>query len=268
MNNFSTFLDTSTSGAQNSMPRAAPSPSPSLSSLSSLSQQSAQHSQASNHLPNGLGNQPAAIPLVNGLPSGVQQTDLNHLWSVVQQLSQVLEENRAQTRGVVEGVQALQARAGEDGASPAVREVNGEINGTSPYLCSTHTPTWAISSTTHSIAQSLTHRRSRLPLRSRNLVPAKPSLDRPVNHHRPHILKHTTPVPDHRLRIRPHPPPRQTEAIRVQPDPSHPLPAQTLRRLDRNRAKRKSTTTARARRVASRVGEGGEVCEAGVGESE
>jgi hypothetical protein len=71
------------------------------------------------------------IPLVNGLPSGGQQTDLNHLWSVVQQLSQVLEENRAQTQGIVNGVQAIQARAAEEGGGSGIgiREVNGEING-------------------------------------------------------------------------------------------------------------------------------------------
>ncbi|KAF2122718.1 hypothetical protein BDV96DRAFT_481731 [Lophiotrema nucula] len=144
------------------MPRAAPSPSPSLSSLSSLSQQNAQHSQASNHLPNGLGNQPAAIPLVNGLPSGGQQTDLNHLWSVVQQLSQVLEENRAQTRGVVEGVQALQARAGEDGASPAVREVNGEINASrsAAELSALQSQLSTAQSTITSLTSSTTHLQS------------------------------------------------------------------------------------------------------------
>lgn len=80
--------------------------------------------------------------MVNGLPSGGQQTDMNHLWAVVQQLSQLLEENKAQTRGIVEGVAAIQGRAaleeggevGGGGAGPrgngvSMREVNGEING-------------------------------------------------------------------------------------------------------------------------------------------
>ena len=67
------------------------------------------------------------IPMVNGLPSGGQQTDMNHLWSVVQQLSQMLEDNRAQTLGIVNGVQAIQARAAEEGGV-GIREVNGEIN--------------------------------------------------------------------------------------------------------------------------------------------
>lgn len=78
----------------------------------------------------GPGPQQNGIPMVNGLPSGGQQTDMNHLWSVVQQLSQMLEENRAQTAGIVNGVQAIQARAAEEGGvgGLAIREVNGEIN--------------------------------------------------------------------------------------------------------------------------------------------
>jgi imidazoleglycerol phosphate synthase glutamine amidotransferase subunit HisH len=50
---------------------------------------------------------------------------------VVQQLSQVLEENRAQTLGIVNGVQAIQARATEEGGvqNLNLREVNGELNG-------------------------------------------------------------------------------------------------------------------------------------------
>jgi hypothetical protein len=113
MNNFS-FLD---SGPQPPLPRAAPSPSPSPTSTQA------------NGMP-GPGPQQNGIPMVNGLPSGGQQTDMNHLWSVVQQLSQMLEENRAQTAGIVNGVQAIQARAADEGGvgSLAIREVNGEIS--------------------------------------------------------------------------------------------------------------------------------------------
>jgi hypothetical protein len=71
--------------------------------------------------------------MVNGLPSGGQQTDMNHLWGVVQQLSQLLEENRAQTVGLVNGVQTIQARAAEEGGL-SLREVNGELNCKSPRL--------------------------------------------------------------------------------------------------------------------------------------
>lgn len=79
------------------------------------------------------------IPMVNGLPSGGQQTDMNHLWSVVQQLSQMLEDNKAHTQGVLNGVHALQQRATEEGNLGvsnhlSAREVNGEINGMSLTL--------------------------------------------------------------------------------------------------------------------------------------
>lgn len=72
--------------------------------------------------------------MVNGLPSGGQQTDMNHLWAVVQQLSQLLEENKAQTQGIVNGVAAIQGRAAEEGGAVGgmgmgMREVNGELNG-------------------------------------------------------------------------------------------------------------------------------------------
>lgn len=69
---------------------------------------------------------------------------MNHLWAVVQQLSQVLEENKQQTAGIVNGVNAVRARAMEDGVGGGmngggvggaggvgVRELNGEIECTS-----------------------------------------------------------------------------------------------------------------------------------------
>lgn len=111
MNSYS-FLDSNvnTSG----MPRASPSSSPSQASMNGAAPQ------------NG-------IPMVNGLPSGGQQTDMNHLWGVVQQLSQLLEENKAQTAGVLNGVAALQQRAAEEGgAIPSSSQVNGELSGASP----------------------------------------------------------------------------------------------------------------------------------------
>ncbi|KAL6703913.1 hypothetical protein ACN47E_008949 [Coniothyrium glycines] len=107
MNNYS-FLD---ANAQH-QPRPPPSP----------SQGSVAGSQVNGAQQNG-------IPMVNGLPSGGQQTDMNHLWAVVQQLSQLLEENKAQTQGIINGVAAIQGRAAEDGGAVlGVREVNGEIN--------------------------------------------------------------------------------------------------------------------------------------------
>lgn len=72
--------------------------------------------------------------MVNGLPSGGQQTDMNHLWAIVQQLSQVLEENKQQTIGIVNGVNAVRARAAEEGGpvNGTFRHVNGELDGMRP----------------------------------------------------------------------------------------------------------------------------------------
>ncbi|OSS51257.1 hypothetical protein B5807_03144 [Epicoccum nigrum] len=122
MNNYS-FLDSSSNSG---IPRSAPSPS--SSPQQHPPQQQQQHQQQPpnpqmnqmNQM-NGGGGQPqnggggGGVPLVNGLPSGGQQTDMNHLWSVVQQLSQMLEENKAATQGVLSGVAALQARGLEAG---------------------------------------------------------------------------------------------------------------------------------------------------------
>ncbi|CAI6332684.1 unnamed protein product [Periconia digitata] len=130
MNNSFSFLDTSSNP---NMPRSAPSPTSSQSG-----------SQTNGMIMGGGGNGNApppqtnggggTIPMVNGLPSGGQQTDMNYLWSVVQQLSQMLDENRAQTAGIINGVQSLRQRAAEDGGSVGgmgIREVNGELDAAS-----------------------------------------------------------------------------------------------------------------------------------------
>ncbi|KAF1836317.1 hypothetical protein BDW02DRAFT_494006 [Decorospora gaudefroyi] len=108
MNNYS-FLDASAQQqAQQQQGRPPPSSSPG--------------NMASSQVNGGFQN---GIPMVNGLPSGGQQSDMNHLWAVVQQLSQLLEDNKAQTRGIVEGVAAIQGRAAlEEGG---MREINGEL---------------------------------------------------------------------------------------------------------------------------------------------
>ena len=136
MNNFS-FLDTSS----NNMPRQAPSPAAPTSSTPA-----AAAAAAAQHQANGVGmggpagnnninnnNNNNNIPMINGLPSGGQQSDMNYLWNMVQQLGQVLDENRAQTAGIVSGVQAIQARAAEEGGpSLNMGEANGELNGEQP----------------------------------------------------------------------------------------------------------------------------------------
>jgi hypothetical protein len=129
MNNYS-FLDASQQQQVAQQQQQRPPPSPSHSQAASIAAAQV----------NGGGQN--GIPMVNGLPSGGQQTDMNHLWAVVQQLSQLLEENKAQTRGIVEGVAAIQGRAAlEDGGEVGggirgggMREVNGELNSMSTSL--------------------------------------------------------------------------------------------------------------------------------------
>lgn len=83
----SAYIDTS-NGMANSLPRQSSNP-------------------GSGHQPNGSGGMPN---LVNGLLSGGHQTDMNHLWQVVQQLSDVLQENRNQTANIMNSVQQIQVR--------------------------------------------------------------------------------------------------------------------------------------------------------------
>ncbi|KAL0254575.1 hypothetical protein SLS55_010053 [Diplodia seriata] len=98
------YID-ATNGMANSLPRQPPAP-------------------GSGHQPNGSGGMPN---LVNGLLSGGHQTDMNHLWQVVQQLSDVLQENRSQTANIMNSVQQIQARAAQEGTSPTIAQVNGDL---------------------------------------------------------------------------------------------------------------------------------------------
>lgn len=92
------------------IPRQAPSP-----------------SQASHPVNGGIGGN--GMPLANGLPSGGQTTDMNYLWNVIQTLCDTLAENRAQASNLVNGVAQIQARAAQEGSSPTIAQVNGELSG-------------------------------------------------------------------------------------------------------------------------------------------
>ncbi|KAJ9638922.1 hypothetical protein H2199_006783 [Coniosporium tulheliwenetii] len=107
---FPSFLDGSSSGNMPSpgLPRQAPSPAPG--SLQS----------------NGIG--PGSIPIVNGLPSAGNATDMAHLWDVVTDLATQLEHNRAETAHLVSSISQLQARAAAEGASPTLAQANGAIS--------------------------------------------------------------------------------------------------------------------------------------------
>lgn len=182
--------------------------------------------------------------MVNGLPSGGQQTDMNHLWAVVQQLSQLLEENKAQTQGIINGVAAIQGRAAEEGGAVGgttigMREVNGEIN--SMYLLE---------------RPSRGNRQRKLTTccssgsRRRNRTASNPAFIRPTHHHRPHRNKHVPLHPPHRLRVRIDPAPRQIATVRLLADDVHSRPTQTLPKSTRRRAQHIHGPKTRARRMA------------------
>ncbi|KAI4650854.1 hypothetical protein J4E93_003211 [Alternaria ventricosa] len=169
MNNFSFLESSQQQAAQQQHNQNRPPPSPSHSQAGSIA-----GSQVNGGGQNG-------VPMVNGLPSGGQQTDMNHLWAVVQQLSQLLEENKAQTRGIVEGVAAIQGRAAQEdggevgGLNPrsaggmGMREVNGEINAATvahlqSQLSSAQTTIASLTSTNTSLSALLTDYESALTL--------------------------------------------------------------------------------------------------------
>lgn len=109
---FPSFLDGSSNSNMPSpgLPRQAPSPAPG--SLQS----------------NGIGPGPGSIPIVNGLASAGNATDMAHLWTIVTDLATQLEHNRAETAHLVSSISQLQARAAAEGASPTLAQANGAIS--------------------------------------------------------------------------------------------------------------------------------------------
>jgi hypothetical protein len=117
MNNYSFLSSESNPNGQpimqsNMQPRAPPSPSPS---------QNGQY--------NANGAQHNSIPLVNNLPSGGQQTDINFVWAMVQQLSAELEKKTQETQALLNGVNALRAKTAEENGVGVGGPVNGVQNG-------------------------------------------------------------------------------------------------------------------------------------------
>ncbi|KAH0559782.1 hypothetical protein GP486_003698 [Trichoglossum hirsutum] len=105
MSMFPSFLE---QGPNTPLPRQAPSP----------AQQSQQH--VTNGIPGGMVN---VFPTAAG-----HQLDLNHLWNQVQELSGLLERNRESSQGIVRRVGEIRERAAIEGASPLLKEINGELN--------------------------------------------------------------------------------------------------------------------------------------------
>lgn len=89
----------------------------------------------------------AMAGMVSGVPMNAgHQMDLNHLYEMVIELSDVLKNNREMTRGIIASAEdimvcrsrsckwssvtnILQRRANSEGASPSLQQVNGEITG-------------------------------------------------------------------------------------------------------------------------------------------
>lgn len=84
--------------------------------------------QSTSVQPNGVGGgNPGAM--AGHLTHAGHQMDINYLWGVVQELSDALAQNRAQTAGIIGSVQRMQTRASEDGGQqPSLQQANGEIH--------------------------------------------------------------------------------------------------------------------------------------------
>ncbi|OAX80417.1 hypothetical protein ACJ72_05252 [Emergomyces africanus] len=63
-----------------------------------------------------------------GMPVNAgHQMDLNHLYEMVLELSDVLKNNRDMTKGIIDSAEEIMKRAATEGASPALQQVNGEV---------------------------------------------------------------------------------------------------------------------------------------------
>ena len=105
-----------------SINRQAPNP--------SGSQQGQQGSQSQQQQTvNGLGGtHPGGLP--SSVPHAGHQTDINYLWGVVQELSDILSQNRAQQANMISNIEQLHIRQREDeGGNEAEQPADGESSG-------------------------------------------------------------------------------------------------------------------------------------------
>ncbi|PGH14577.1 hypothetical protein AJ79_02912 [Helicocarpus griseus UAMH5409] len=67
-------------------------------------------------------------PMNVGMPVNAgHQMDLNHLYEMVLELSDVLKNNRDMTKGIIDSAEEIMKRATTEGASPTLQEANGAI---------------------------------------------------------------------------------------------------------------------------------------------
>ncbi|KAL2006400.1 hypothetical protein VTN00DRAFT_9068 [Thermoascus crustaceus] len=92
------------------IPRQSPSPSP-------------QHTPGQVNGGGGMAGMNMGMPMNAG-----HQMDINYLWEMVQELSEVLKYNREMTKGIISSAEEIMRRATTEGASPTLQQVNGEIS--------------------------------------------------------------------------------------------------------------------------------------------
>ncbi|KAF3482542.1 uncharacterized protein GIQ15_05301 [Arthroderma uncinatum] len=91
--------------------------------------------------PRHTNSAPASPAMHNGAPAmpamnasfpmnAGHQMDLNHLYAMVNELSDVLKNNRDLTSGIIKSAEDIARRAAAEGTTPSLQEVNGEITAT------------------------------------------------------------------------------------------------------------------------------------------
>lgn len=114
--NYNSFIENPQGSGSN--PRQAPSP-----------------NQGMNHA-NGVNGNNVGLPgMMAGLPTPAgHQSDLNNIYAMVEELSRALEENRAATARIVDGVGRVRQRAmekemtNEELIASVAAELNGKLN--------------------------------------------------------------------------------------------------------------------------------------------
>ncbi|CRG89700.1 hypothetical protein PISL3812_06739 [Talaromyces islandicus] len=105
------FVDNSSNVNMTNMARQPPSP-------------AAQHA-----VPQANGGGPVGNNMMAGLPMNAgHQMDLNNLYEMVIEFSDVLKHNREMTRGIVASAEELMRRSTAEGASSDIQQIGGEIS--------------------------------------------------------------------------------------------------------------------------------------------
>ncbi|KAE8554410.1 hypothetical protein EYB25_002949 [Talaromyces marneffei] len=78
---------------------------------------------------NSMGNNNSNNMMMNGLPMNAgHQMDLNNLYDMVVEFSDILKNNREMTRGIVQSAEEIMRRSTAEGTSPDIHQVSGEIS--------------------------------------------------------------------------------------------------------------------------------------------